>query len=102
MEVEGSYFSGSLYWVCAFISVSGLLFAVKMAPWNLVADKEHFNLFLGSCVVLLVMWMIRAPVHEGIEFHLLFLTTLTLMFGWSLAVIGGTLAFLGLCIAGKG
>ena len=100
MEVEGSYFSGALLWLCAMVSIAGVLLAVKIAPWKLVADKEHFNVYLGTIVCLLVMWMIRAPVHEGIEFHLLFLTTLTLMFGWSLAVIAGTTVLLGLCVAG--
>lgn len=100
MEVEGSYFSGILLWICSAVSISGVLLALKIAPWKLIADKEHLNVFLGASVFLMIMWMIRAPVHEGIEFHLLFLTTLTLMFGWSLAVLGGTLALLGLSVAG--
>jgi uncharacterized membrane protein len=100
MEVEGSYFSGGLLWICSLVSFSGVLLALKIAPWKLIADKEHLHVFLGASVFLMVMWMIRAPVHEGIEFHLLILTSFTLMFGWSLTVLGGTLALVGLSIAG--
>jgi uncharacterized membrane protein len=100
MEVEGSYFTGILFWICSLVSLSGVLLALKIAPWKLIGDKEHLHVFLGATVFLMVMWMIRAPVHDGIEFHLLFLTSLTLMFGWSLAVLSGTLALAGLSFAG--
>lgn len=100
MEVQGDYFSTMMLTVVGMISAFGIMLAAYMAPWSRILRGEYFHVFAGSCVFLMVMWMIRAEVYEGIEFHLLFLTTLTLMFGWSLAVIGGCLSLLALAIAG--
>jgi uncharacterized membrane protein len=40
----------------------------------------------------------RANVRPGLSFHLLGLTAVTLMFGWTLAVIAASVALAGVCI----
>jgi len=46
---------------------------------------------MATCIGLLVLWTLRTEVVPGLAFHLLGITTLTLMVGWSLAVIGASL-----------
>lgn len=100
MELDGNLFSLSFLWVSAAIAFMGILLAVRLAPWKRLADKEQFHVFFGSCVALMVMWTLRTEVFHGVEFHLIILTTLTLMFGWSLAVLAGLVALLGVTLAG--
>jgi uncharacterized membrane protein len=49
---------------------------------------EQLNVCLGAVVALLVLWHMDVQVQSGLSFHLLGVTAITLMFGWSLAVIG--------------
>ena len=80
--------------------MGSLMLAFRLAPWQRLQDKEQLNVFLGSCVALMVMWTLRTEVFDGVTFHLLFMTTLTLMFGWSLAVIAGALVLTGITLTG--
>jgi len=100
MELDGHYFSLITLWMAGLFSMGALLLAFRLAPWQRLQDKEQLNVFLGSCVALMVMWTLRTEVFDGVEFHLLFMTTLTLMFGWSLAVIGGALVLTGITLTG--
>lgn len=100
MELEGSYFSPIFFWLIAMISLLSLGTAIWLAPWRRLRQKEQLHVFLGSCVALMVLWSIRTPVYDGIEFHLLILTTLTLMFGWALSVFAGALVLAGVTLAG--
>ena len=49
---------------------------------------------------MLVLWALRTEVTQGLVFHLSAMTAMTLMFGWSLSVIGGSLALLGVTLSG--
>lgn len=100
MELDGHFFSSLSLWLTGAVSLGLWLFAAWLAPWKRLYDRDQLNAFLGSCVVLMVMWTLRTSVYEGVEFHLILLTTLTLMFGWSLSVIGGSLVLVGVSLAG--
>ena len=100
MELDGKLFSLAFLSIVGSISLVGAVLAAKIAPWRRLANKEQLHVFFGSCVALMVLWTLRTEVFQGIEFHLIILTTLTLMFGWSLAVLGGLIALLGVTLAG--
>lgn len=100
MEIQGENFTGSMLLLLGLLALILLLIAIKTASWRRLADRSQLNAFLGSCVVLMILWSLRAEVFHGVEFHLLFMTTLTLMFSWSLAVIGGFIVLLGTVLAG--
>jgi uncharacterized membrane protein len=100
MELDGHLFSVFSLWLTGLMSLALFMLAAWIAPWWRLADREQLHVFLGSCVALMVMWTLRTSVYEGIQFHLLFLTTLTLMFGWSLGVMAGTLVLAGITIGG--
>ncbi len=95
MEVQGSLFScltQGAFWVLYGVAL-GL--AVRIAPWWKLRQAEQLRVFLGSVVALLVLWHLRVGVQPGLSFHLLGVTTLTLMFGWSLAILATSLALVG-------
>lgn len=50
--------------------------------------SRHYNIFFATCVVLMLLWSMKAGIHTGMEYHYLGATLLTLMFGWQLAIVG--------------
>jgi uncharacterized membrane protein len=71
-----------------------LLLAARSAPWERLRSTQGLNVFLGTCVALIALWHLNAGIQPGLHFHLLGVTALTLMFGWSLAVLGTGLVVL--------
>jgi uncharacterized membrane protein len=103
MTIDGTLFSPALLWVMNLLFASILLLALRLTPWRKFRDMEQLNVFLGAVVALLVLWHMDVQVQSGLSFHLLGVTAITLMFGWSLAVIGAALALLGVVLnAGTG
>jgi len=81
--------------------------AIWYAPWPaLRMTPSRIHLLAGGSVACLLLWLMNVRGIEGLVFHLLGMTTLTLMLGWSLATIGGSVAllasmlFTGLSISG--
>lgn len=97
MEVDGSLFSATLRWWAGALYALALYYALRLAPWRLLRG-ERLHVFLGACVCLVLLWSLRIPAMEGVHFHFLGVTSMTLIFGWSLAVIGSSLALLGVIL----
>lgn len=78
--------------------VGVLIQSIRKAPWRSLLRFERLNIFLAACAFLVVLWSLRAGVSQGLALHYLGVTTLTLVFGWPLAVLGSgvVLAVLGL------
>lgn len=72
----------------AFVFVPVLLWAIVTAPWQRLADARQSHVWLGSIVLLSLVWSMKAGVHPGLGLHLLGATMFTLMFGRPLAIIG--------------
>ncbi|MCX8017162.1 MAG: energy-coupling factor ABC transporter permease [Rhodocyclaceae bacterium] len=62
--------------------------AVRRAPWRRLADGGQLNVWLGTIVVLTLLWSLKAGVKPGLNLHLLGVTAFTLMFGRQLAIVG--------------
>ncbi|HHH37994.1 MAG TPA: molecular chaperone DnaJ [Sedimenticola sp.] len=101
MEVAGNLFSDVAHWWLAGLYSLLLLLAVRLGNWRRLLDSEQLNVFLGSCVALILLWQVRAQIDPAWAFHLLGVTTLTLMFGWSLAVAGASIVLLAVTINGS-
>jgi uncharacterized membrane protein len=82
----------------AFLLVLAL--AVYLAPWHRLKDSGQLNVWLGTCVALLMLWTIKAGVKPGLNFHLLGATAFTLMFGPWLAIVGLGVVLTGVTLAG--
>ncbi len=100
MELDGSMFPATVWVGALLIHLALLAMAARHAPWWRLRDGEQLNVFLGSCAFLIMLWLLRTEMQAGLVFHLLGLTSLTLMFGWSLAVVGAALVLLALSFAG--
>ena len=92
MELDGALFSESLLWWLAGVFVIVQIFALRLAPWQRLTQKNQLNVFLGAVVALIVLWHMRGQLQPGLSFHLLGVTVITLMFGWSMAIIIASLA----------
>jgi uncharacterized membrane protein len=64
------------------------LWCVRTAPWKRLADSGQLNVWLGTIVVLMLFWSMKAGVKPGLNLHLLGATAFTLMVGRQLAIIG--------------
>ena len=73
----------------AFLALAMVwLWCLRIAPWRRLADASQLNVWLGSVVVLMLIWSMKAGVKPGLNLHLLGATALTLMFGRQLAILG--------------
>jgi uncharacterized membrane protein len=76
------------HWIAAIAYAFVLFVAAYRAPWQSLKDESQLHVFLGTCVLLLPLWLIKTPILPGLDYHYLGATLMTLMFGWRLAVIG--------------
>lgn len=86
--------------VAHLLWLSMLIGACWRAPWGLLRDNHLQHVFLGAIVALLLLWSFDAGVTPGLGFHFLGATLFTLMFGWSLGVVGMSLVILGVTLNG--
>ena len=92
MELSAQLFSGSTKVWIGLLYAAALFFALRTAYWPRLREREQQHLFAGVCVALIVLWHMRAQVDPAWSFHLLGMTTVTLMLGWSFALIASGIA----------
>lgn len=102
VELNSPLFSETLLWWLGALYAGALLLALRLAPWRKLRNPEQFNLLLGSCVALILLWHVRAQAEPQIAFHLLGVTALTLMYGWSFALMVAGTALAAVVLNGKG
>lgn len=93
----------SAAWIIAgwVLFVVMLLWSLKTAPWHKIkGDSEAQNVFLGATVLLFFAWQGGASIGEGLSFHVLLVTTLTLMFGPQFAFFSASIALIGVTAMG--
>jgi uncharacterized membrane protein len=94
MEFSGALFPTSWVVVATILYAGTLGRAVTWANWRRLADSGQLNVFLGAVVAVLMLWTLRTDIQPGFSWHLSAMVTLTLMFGWSLAIVAGSLVLL--------
>lgn len=73
----------------AYLPVAAVwLWCLRTAPWRRLAGSGQQNVWLGTVVVLVLMWSLKAEFKPGLALHLLGATAFTLMFGRQLAIVG--------------
>ena len=98
MELSAELFSNAFHWWISLFYGLLLLYALRSAYWPRLKDSEQLHVFLGACLRLILLWHVKAQVDPAWSFHLLGVTTFTLMFGWSLAVMGTGIALVGVTL----
>jgi len=96
MTLDPALFTPVATWIAVILYAACLLLALWLAPWQGLLKARLTHVFFGATVVLLVLWQMETQVQPGLSYHLLGLTAVTLMFGWSFAVIAASLALLGI------
>ncbi|WP_188751309.1 energy-coupling factor ABC transporter permease [Marinobacterium zhoushanense] len=88
--------------VSAVLYLVALGVALRCLPWAvLVRERGIQHLLFGAAVVMMLMWTLRAGISPGLSIHFVGMTTLTLIFGWDLAICAGTAALIGLTLMGR-
>lgn len=82
--------------VFALLALFGL---ARDADWRGLAASGRLDLWLGTTVVLMLLWRMRAGAQPGLEMHLVGATVAYLMFGLRLGGISLALAALGAGLA---
>ena len=100
MDMPSGLLGAGWQWLGHLIFALVLGYAMRYAQWRRLADRQTLNVFLGTCVALMVVWSIKAGISPGMHFHYLGMTVLTLMFGWHLAVFAAALVLLGVTLNG--
>lgn len=102
MDFPANVFPGALFWVANAMMVLVFLAALWRAPLRRLWINEFTHVYFGACVVLLLLWNTRAGVLPALNFHLLGVTAMTLMFGWAYAVFGVLVVTMGSIISQHG
>lgn len=102
MFIASSQVPDDLGLLLGFFYALLLLVAVRYAAWRRLWYRDQLNLFVVACLGLFALWSLRAGVSPGMALHYLGVTTLTLMFGWPLALVGTALVLAGMIVVWGG
>lgn len=102
MDFPASLIPGAILWPANVLLGLLVLSALRSAPLNRMRDNQFTHVYFASCVVLLLLWNTRAGVLPALNFHLLGVTTLTLMFGWAYALLAVLAVSVGTLISQQG
>lgn len=75
--------------------------ALLSRPWRLHPETPLASVWPAFVVGLMVLWLLKAGLHEGLAIHLLGLSAFTLMFGTRLAILGVTSVYILLTFSGQ-
>jgi len=87
MDFPVELIPAGLSWPANALFVAVLFLALRRAPLARLLENSFSHLYFAACVVLLLLWNTRAGVLPALNFHLLGMTAVTLMFGWPLAML---------------
>ena len=87
MDFPPELMNPALLWAANLLFAVIVLLALWKAPLARLRENEFSHVYFAACVVLLLLWNTRAGVLPALNFHLLGVTAVTLMFGWAFAVL---------------
>jgi uncharacterized membrane protein len=95
MLINPELIPGPLLLLLALLMLAGLAIAVWYGPWQaLRAVPTRVHLVLGTSLGCTCLWLMSISLGEVASVHLLAMTSVTLVLGWCLAVLAGSLALL--------
>lgn len=99
MQIEAALLTPAWRVATTVAALPVLAYALATAPWSTWLqrpDRQHA--WLGTIVLLIILWSMRAGITPGLSIQLLLVTTLTLMHGWRLALVGVGVVLAAECI----
>ncbi len=91
MDIPADLLPGSYLLIAAMLYAALLLLAVLTAPWSKIRDSEAQQVYLGAMVMVLLLWIMHGGIQPGLDYHLLGVTGLTLLFEWQFALFAVSL-----------
>lgn len=102
MNLTDTLLDETWYWTAWVVWVPVFVLCIRRADWGRLKGSSQSNLWLGTIVLLIVLWHLKAGVKPGLNLHLLGATTFTLCFGPYLAFIGLAAVLAGVTFNGSG
>ncbi|MEN8206194.1 MAG: energy-coupling factor ABC transporter permease [Pseudomonadota bacterium] len=94
MDIPAGLLPGSYLLSAAAIYVLFLLLALVTAPWSKIIDNEASHVYFGAVFALTMLWLLRGGIQPGLDYHLLGVTLLCLLFEWQFALFAATIVLL--------
>ena len=95
MNFTYGLFSSGIEWISCGVALLVCLYAILRAPWHTVLENSHIqHRLLGSILVLVCLWQLNVTLNGGVSLHFLGMSTITLLFGWHLALLAGLVVLL--------
>lgn len=91
MDIPANLLPDVYLWGSGLLCALLLLAAMLTAPWPKIRDSEAQHVFLGTIVMLSLLWVMRGGIQDGLGFHLLGMTLMCLMFEWQFALFAAGL-----------
>ncbi len=98
MDFPAPLFPAGMLWPANALLLVVVVAALRHARLGLLRNNEFIHVYLATCVLLLLLWNTRVGVLPALNFHLLGVTAVTLMFGWAYAVFAVLLVTAGTLI----
>jgi uncharacterized membrane protein len=92
MDIPSGLLPDSYQWGAALAYAALLAAALPSAPWLKIRDNEASHIYFAAVAIIAVLWTLRAGIKPGLNYHLLGVTTLYLMFDWQFALLAVSLA----------
>ena len=72
----------SSWYIVLWLLAAGVFYGIwRRAAWRMLGTRENLNVFAAATLAVLGLWLIKAGIKPGLNFHLLGASALTLMFG---------------------
>jgi uncharacterized membrane protein len=94
MDIPASLLPGSYLWTAAVIYLLFLSAALLTAPWSRIIDNEASHVYFGAIAMVTLLWVLHGGIQRGLDYHLLGVTFLCLMFEWQFALFAVSLVLL--------
>ena len=91
MDIPSNLIPDAWLWMAALVFILLLMMALYSAPWAKLGDNEANHVYFGAIALLAVLWTLRAGIIPGLNYHLLGVTALCLMFDWQFALLAVSL-----------
>ncbi|MCG8670973.1 MAG: energy-coupling factor ABC transporter permease [Pseudomonadales bacterium] len=99
MNISADYFLEPFLWLSVITAIIVLIVAAYFSPWKALLQKsERQHAFCAAWLSLVVMMLLQISWVDGVSIHFLMMTSLVVVFGWSLSVIIGASAQLMLAL----
>lgn len=91
MDLPDGLLPPLVIWLSAILSAGLFMLALVTAPWSKIRDDEAQHVYFGAIFAVTLLWVMRGGIQSGLEIHLLWMTSLCLMFEWQFALFAACL-----------